>query len=103
MNKARSVRTDKQIKSPSMKKTSMLVLIAVALFWVMLICWTPQRGPAFRWPLLIFFGDSHAKNRKETSLIAEIEVDALHRSFPSHVKSIQAGGGAEFSSLPLEK
>jgi membrane fusion protein, multidrug efflux system len=48
-------------------------------------------------------------NYKETQLIhmrpgqpAEIEIDALHRRFHGHVKSIQAGSGAEFSLLPPE-
>ena len=48
-------------------------------------------------------------NYKETQLThmrsgdpAEIEIDALHRTFPGHVKGIQAGSGAEFSLLPPE-
>jgi membrane fusion protein, multidrug efflux system len=48
-------------------------------------------------------------NFKETQLahmhpgqLAKIEIDALHRSFPGQVKSIQAGSGAEFSLLPPE-
>jgi membrane fusion protein (multidrug efflux system) len=48
-------------------------------------------------------------NYKETQLAhmrpgepAEIEIDALHRTFRGHVESIQSGSGAEFSLLPPE-
>lgn len=48
-------------------------------------------------------------NYKETQLAhmrpgepAEIEIDALHKSFRGHVASIQDGSGAEFSLLPPE-